>query len=96
MKYPVITLWLILFISIMAPAQELVPLYPKSTKTTSQIDKQGPGTCWPMDPYYPIQHVDENAEYYLGSGAAGDTFFVVFETTGDRSVHIAEVKGNPK
>ena len=71
---------------------ELVPLYPKSIKDGAQLDKQGPGTYWPMDPLYSIQHVDENAEYYLGSGAAGDTFFVVFETTRDCSVHYAEIQ----
>ena len=71
---------------------ELVPLYPKSIKKPSQIDQQDPGTSWPMDPYYPIQHVDNNAEYYLGSGAAGDTFFVVFATMAHCSVHHAEIQ----
>jgi len=30
------------------------------------------------DQLWPIKHVDDNAEYYLGSGAANDTFLVVF------------------
>ena len=30
------------------------------------------------DPLWNLKHVDDNAEYYLGSGGAGDTFAIVF------------------
>ena len=71
---------------------ELVAIYPKTIPNKGQLDNQGPGTAWPIDPLYPLQHVDEIAEYYLGSGNWQDTFFVVFEPAVACSVKFAEIQ----
>ncbi|MBC8276861.1 MAG: T9SS type A sorting domain-containing protein [FCB group bacterium] len=44
------------------------------------------------DPMYPVSHVDANAEYYLGSGAADDTFFITFEPPAACSVKYVEIQ----
>jgi len=64
---------------------ELYPLLPKGK------DKLvGPSAS--LDPIYSYSHVDDNAEYYLGSGAADDTFFIAFEPPAACSVKYVEVQ----
>ena len=73
-------------------AGELYPLYPKMVKldrTTGDSNNQG---GFPVDPQYPISHHDGVAEYYLGSGALNDTFFIVFEPLAACSVHWVEIE----
>ena len=92
MKFFVLTISSILLACLIITAQELCPLYPKSIKAASQIDKSNPGISWPMDPLYPIQHVGESAQFYVFPGAEDDTFFVVFNTPAPCSVHYAEIE----
>ena len=73
-------------------SSELVPLYPKGHKKPSLADDRLQFPSQPTDPLLAIQHVDENAEYYLGSGAADDTFFITFEPSAPCSVYFAEVQ----
>ncbi|NQS98782.1 MAG: T9SS type A sorting domain-containing protein [candidate division Zixibacteria bacterium] len=73
-------------------AGELYPLYPKMVKLDragGDLNNQG---GFPVDPQYPISHHDGVAEYYLGSGALNDTFFIVFEPLAPCSVHWVEIE----
>ncbi len=45
---------------------------------TNQNSNEADASSLRDDLLWTLKHVDENAEYYLGSGAAGDTFAVVF------------------
>ena len=45
-----------------------------------------------FDTEYTVQHCDENAEYYLGSGALNDTFFITFEPPAACSVKYVEMQ----
>ena len=56
------------------------------------LDNQGPWINPPSDPLYEVSHVDDVADYYLGSGAMDDTFFVVFEPLVACSVYYAEIQ----
>lgn len=69
---------------------ELVPLYPKIVKKLN-VDEavKGPPFNPQTDAY--LTHNDGYAEYYLGSGAENDTFFVVFDPSLACSVLYAEV-----
>ena len=71
---------------------ELYPLYPKMVK----LDRAGGDSYnqggFPVDPQYPISHHDGEAEYYLGSGALNDTFFIVFEPLAACSVYWVEIE----
>ena len=69
-------------------AQELMPLYPVGYQESDHNHHAYPDTS--ID--YWLTHVDDNAEYYLGSGAAGDTFFVTFQPEWSCSVIYAEVQ----
>ncbi|MCF7903218.1 MAG: hypothetical protein K9M19_07280, partial [Candidatus Marinimicrobia bacterium] len=51
---------------------EVVPVKTPRNQTT------GAAEVTREDPLWTLKHVDDNAEYYLGSGAAGDTFAIVF------------------
>ncbi|MBL7190354.1 T9SS type A sorting domain-containing protein [bacterium] len=70
-------------------------LYPLTPKKVSNYDRnvlQPPYGFDQTDAIYAYQHVDENAEYYLGSGAADDTFFIVFEPPVACSVKYVEMQ----
>ena len=67
-----------------AAGDQLYPLTPKRLDIRNGIPQQ--------DPNYPVTHVDEVAEYYLGSGAADDTFFIVFEPPAACSVKYVEIQ----
>ena len=70
---------------------ELVPLYPtnvKNPKLDNTIQKP-PFNPWTDDF---LNHTDNVAEYYLGSGALDDTFFVVFDPEAACLVMYAEVQ----
>ncbi|NQS98061.1 MAG: T9SS type A sorting domain-containing protein [candidate division Zixibacteria bacterium] len=54
-------------------ASDVYPLLPKA------LQDRGINPQNYLDTEYPVSHHDGNAEYYLGSGALDDTFFVVFE-----------------
>jgi len=64
---------------------ELYPLLPQGKDRLV-----GPSAS--MDPIYAYSHVDDVAEYYLGSGAADDTFFITFEPPAACSVKYVEVQ----
>ena len=88
-------MFLILLLVLSAPvsiikAGELVPLYPKGI-VNPNIDEGNPRLQ--PDPWTDgyLSHNDGEAEYYLGSGAEDDTFFVVFEPGLACSVLYAEV-----
>lgn len=75
----------VLSLTAAAFASEVHPLLPAGkSKIASPQD--------PLDTIYPYQHVDENAEFYLGSGAADDTFFIVFEPPVPCSVKYVEMQ----
>jgi hypothetical protein len=69
-----------------ALSQELYPLYPKGFRGNFA----NPDST--LDQYFPIQHCDEFPEYYLGCGAVGDTFFVIFEPIVPCSVKYVEAQ----
>ena len=75
-----------------AKAEELHPLYPIGFDKKNLNKDILHNPYEPTDPLYPFQHVDENAEYYLGSGAMGDTFFVTFEPPAACSVKYVEMQ----
>ncbi len=91
--FSIVSLILLLcFVSAIAGSDQLYPLSPKKV---SKFDRNQPGGNIlndPLDVIYPIQHVDDNAEYYLGSGADDDTFFVVFEPPAACSVKFVEMQ----
>lgn len=70
----------------------LYPLTPKKISKLDRLKAPGGGNFDQVDAIYPYQHVDENAEYYLGSGALDDTFFVVFEPPAACSVKYVEIQ----
>jgi|GEM_PF-858524 len=88
-----IGLLLVILLYLPAFSADLVPLYPKIIRPAHPVDGQGPGgyTPW-LDPLYSLSHADSIAEYYLGSGALNDTFFVVFEPQAACSVYYAEMQ----
>ncbi len=77
---------LLVFIAagVYAADDKLYPLNPK------RIDLRSGTTQF--DQEFPVTHVDEVAEYYLGSGAADDTFFIVFEPPAACSVKYVEIQ----
>ena len=80
-----------LLITVTLNAGELVPLYPKIIKNPDPDNAvQQPPFTPQTDDY--LNHTDNNADYYLGSGALDDTFFVVFEPVAACSVYYAEVQ----
>jgi|GEM_PF-1630831 len=74
-------------------ADDLIPLYPKVVSKPI-IDSSAPGmqNNPAFDPVWSFSHCDSTAEYYLGSGAADDTFFAVFEPIMSCSVLFAEIQ----
>ena len=70
---------------------DLVPLYSQPEKHRLELDRLNPGMGSPLDPLYELTYTDGIAEYYLGSGATDDTFFVVFEPQSACSVYYAEM-----
>lgn len=52
---------------------EVVPVKTRPNHSVGVTDATRDDLLWTL------KHVDENSEYYLGSGAAGDTFAVVFK-----------------
>ncbi len=71
---------------IVVSAAELVPLYPLNHRESDRNHLTQPGSS--LDWW--LTHVDDNAEYYLGSGAENDTFFIVFEIPYPCSLYYAE------
>lgn len=74
-------------------ADELYPLYPKVVKNLDKSKNQltKPPDPW-TDQYYWLTHTDDYAEYYLSSGAAGDTFFIVFQPLAACTVEYVEIQ----
>ena len=70
---------------VFATGDNLYPLMPKGKDRLVTPNES-------LDPIYTYSHVDDVAEYYLGSGAADDTFFIVFEPPAACSVKYAEIQ----
>lgn len=72
-------------------AGELVKLKPKIFRASDLNRLEEPINPW-TDDLYALTHCDGVAEYYLGSGAADDTFFIVFEPLAVCSVYTVEAQ----
>jgi hypothetical protein len=67
---------------------DLYPLYPKIVPKSQLTMPEN------TDINYAFQHCDDQAEYYLGSGALNDTFFITFEPPVACSVKYVEIQWN--
>ena len=72
-------------------AAELVKMKPKVFRASDRNQLEEPVNPW-TDDLFAVTHVDGSSDYYLGSGAADDTFFIVFEPLAVCSVYTVEVK----
>jgi len=70
-------------------ASDLYPVYSKVIANEQLIAPE-----YNLDTIYPLQNCDSTAEYYLGSGAANDTFFMVLEPLAACSVYYVEIQWN--
>lgn len=78
---------LVLTSGIFAGDRELFPVYPKIVKDRL-VEPANPWT----DQLYAVTRADNTTEYYLSSGAANDTFFMVLEPLAACSVHSFEIQ----
>lgn len=65
-------------------------LYPVNSKVIANGELIPPE--FNLDTIYPLQNCDSTAEYYLGSGLANDTFFMVLEPLAACSVYYVEIQ----
>ena len=68
-----LTIMVLALLSMNLTAGDVYPLSPKALYDRGIVHRSG------LDQEYPVQHHDGEAEFYLGSGALNDTFFITFE-----------------